>query len=183
MQLAPDNRCLGHPIKLHHPAFTDMRSVSMERAGAATKRQHGPGPRHNLSDIIFDVIGPTQQAQTALGLIPDKVQIKQQCDDLGFGVGVNASVLAVATAAHRDHRRAVPKVEPEFFPDRVTQCRSGQIGNQRGKGRPACQALDRVTSVTRDLREVGDDRTLIVAADKVFDDNKVERVAAQRLRP
>jgi len=35
----------------------------------------------------------------------------------------------------------------------------------------------------RDIREIGENRAQFVAVYKILDDNKVERVAAQRLRP
>ena len=98
-------------------------------------------------------------------------------------IGVDAPVLAVAPAAHRHHRRAVAEVETEFFLDRAAQRRPSQGGNETGKDRPACQAFDRVTAVTGDGWEIVDERAELVAAHKILDDDKVERVAAQRRPP
>jgi len=76
-EFAPDNRWLRHPIQLHRPALANMRPMPVKRTGAAAKRQHGPGERHDLSHIIINVIGTMQQAQAALKKVPIGVEIEQ----------------------------------------------------------------------------------------------------------
>jgi hypothetical protein len=183
VELALDNCGLRHPVQLHHPTLADIWAMSVKRAGAAAKCQHGPGERHDFPHIILDIIRTAQQPQTAPGTIPRSVQIEQQCDDLALRIGMYAPVLAVTSAADRYQSRTVLEVEREFLLDRAAQLRSGQGGNQPRKGGAACQALDWETAVTGNMREIGDDRAKLVAAHEIFNDDKLERVAAQRLRP
>ena len=160
-----------------------MGPMPVKRTGAAAKRQHGPGERHDLSHIIINVIGTMQQAQAALRKVPIGVEIEQQCNDLARRIGVDTAVLTIAQAADGHHRRAIREVEREFFLDRAAQLWSGQCSDKARKGGPAFQAFHWEAAMAGDMREIRHDRFQFVAVYKFLDDDKVERVAAQRLRP
>src|SRR5271157_1533516 len=114
--------------------------------------------------------------------MPDRVHIEQEGDDLGCRIGMDAPVLAVAPAAYRQQCRTATEVDAELFLDGAAQRRPGQRRGETGERRPIFEAVDRKAAVTADLRKVGHERGQLVAAQKLLDDDKIERVAAKRRR-
>src|SRR5215471_20620162 len=124
-----------------------MREMPVEGSVAASKGEHRPGDRRYFLCVILDIISAAQQPQPTLRTIPSRVQVKQQRDDLGLGIGVNAPVFAVALAAHGQDRRTALEIDFKFLFDRKAQRRPGQRRYEPRKGRPRLEKINRKTSV------------------------------------
>jgi hypothetical protein len=179
VQLTPDHIGSGYPIQLQRLAFPDMRAVPMKRSFAAPECQHSPGKRHHLSHVIVEIIEPSQQTQPTLPAIPAEIQIEQQCDDFAGRIGVNASVPAIAVAAHRQQGGSVAEIYTKFLLDGGAQLRRGQARRKTQKSWPASQILHGKTAVSANLRKVGKDRLKLIVVDEILHDDEIKRVAAQ----
>ena len=176
-------------VRPHGPAPSSaaMRGAGRDRADGrgttarcaetpASSRRAGQSRAHNRRDRRA-----AQQPQPALGRLPRRVHVEQQRDDLGFGIGVDAPVLAVAHAAHRQHRRPAAEVDRRICPP-IARPSSGPVSAATSppKTGPYLEALDRIAAGAADQREIGDDRGERVAADEILDDDEIERVALER---
>jgi hypothetical protein len=123
-----------------------------------------------------------QQPQSTFRTIPSQVQVEQQGDDLGVGIGMNTTVLAVALSSHGQHARAAGEIDFELLLDHVPQCRAPQGCDESRKGRPAIKNVNREAAATVYLRKVGDGEKQLVVLDKIFDHDKIEWITAQRSR-
>src|SRR6266851_3817076 len=93
---------------------------------------------------------------------------------------MDAAVLAVAPAAHRQQGRPAAEIDAELVLDRMAQCRTGQRGDETGESRSACETVDREAAVAADLGKIGEQRGQRLAPHKLLDDDEIERVADKR---
>ena len=134
--------------------------------------------------IIVDVVGTAQQPQTALGALPGGVQIEQQCDDLGFrnrcGCGRPCRRSGRAPSPSSGGRRGRGRIFPRprgAAPARSTRPRDGKRPVRMPGFRPGnCRAR----GPGENRRRAGPSSSRV---HKILDNDKVERVAAQRRRP
>ena len=81
-ELAADHHRVADPVQLQRAALAVVRMMTVEGSIAAPKRQHRPGERRDLSRLILEIAGTAQQPQPALGMVPHRVHVEQQSDDL-----------------------------------------------------------------------------------------------------
>src|SRR5580704_4402986 len=95
---------IHHPVELNYAALAAERQMPVPGVIRAQKRDQIPLSGNHFSRCVFDVFR-TQQTQTAPGVIPERIQINQDCDDFADGIGVNLTVPAGTAPAHRNRRR------------------------------------------------------------------------------
>lgn len=181
-ELASHHRRLRDPIQLQCPTLADMRSMSMKGSLASPKSEHRPRHRRHFPSVVFEICGTVQQPQPTFGMIPSQVQVEQQGNNFGVGIGMNTTVLAVAASSYGQHGRAPAEIDFEFLFDHVPQCRTGQGVDEPCKRRPAIQNIDGKTAVTAYLREIGDGGKQFVELNEIFDHDKIKWITAQRSR-
>ena len=93
---------------------------------------------------------------------------------------MNAAVLAVAVAAQGDHRRAAGKIEREFILDRAAQIVAFELRGEPREGSAIALPVERETAVLAERRKIGNRGGKILRPHKVLDDDKIERIAAER---
>ena len=93
---------------------------------------------------------------------------------------MNAAVLAVAVAAQGDHRRAAGKIEREFILDRAAQIVVFELRGEPREGSAMALPVERETAVLAERRKIGNRSGQILRPHKVLDDDKIERIAAER---
>jgi hypothetical protein len=179
-ELAPDHRMVGHPVELQRTALTDMGAMTVKRSLAAPKGQHRPGERRHLRRIIIKIARTAQQPQPALGMIPHWVHVEQQGDDLARRIGMDAAVIAVASAAHCQQGRPIGQIDAELLLDRAAQLGTPQRGDEVRETAPIFQTLNRIAAVTADLRKIGEKRRQHIAPQKLLYDDEIERVVDER---
>src|SRR5712675_611567 len=93
---------------------------------------------------------------------------------------MNAAVLAVAVAAQGDHRRAAGKIEREFILDRAAKIAVLQFRGEPREGSAMALPVERETAMLAEQRKIGNRGGKILRPHKVLDDDKIERIAAER---
>src|SRR5579859_2717795 len=98
---------IHHPVELNYPALAAERQMPVPGMIRAQKRDQIPLGGNHFSRRVFDVLR-TQQTQASPGVIPERIQINQDCDDFAHGIGVNLAVPAGAAPTHCN-RRGTPR--------------------------------------------------------------------------
>src|SRR5260221_8040454 len=160
-----------------------MRIMAVKRGFAAAERDHHAGDRRYLSDAILEIVGASQQAQAAGLRLPNRVHVQQQGDDLGRRIGMDATVLAVALAAQRDHRRTPGEVYREFLLDCLAQRLAFQLGGEVAEGAAAHLGTERKAAMAGERRKIGDQCRQVLGPNEIVNDDKIERLTAQRCGP
>src|SRR5579864_622208 len=96
---------IGHPSELYRAALPDMSVVAMKRLRTAAKRHHCASERWNLDDIVGKVFRPAQQPQPPSRLMPLRIHVNEDGNDLGRRIRMDSAVLVIAEAAQCDHCR------------------------------------------------------------------------------
>src|SRR5574337_1462079 len=81
--------------------------------GALEGEQRPRCGRH-LRNHVVEVVGGLEKPQAPASVLPFRIHIDQDGDDLAFCGGVAASILRTAPPAHGDRMRAAGKIEAEF---------------------------------------------------------------------
>ncbi len=87
----------------------------------------------DLGAVILDIARRIEDAQPPAARHPGLVEIEQQRRQLEFGIGMDAPVARLATAAQRDQRGPVPQIDAELV---AQPCRA--------RPRPRAPPADRV---------------------------------------
>src|SRR5690349_8688741 len=153
-----------------------MRMMAVERRRRAPKRHHRAGNGRDLGGTVVEIVGPAQYPQPSTRLFPDWVHIEQQRDQLCRRIGMDAPILAVTVPAHRYHRRPSGQVDCEFSLDFATQRLAFKFGGEPGECRTTRDRLKRETAALLDVWKAGDETRYMLLADKILDDDEVERL-------
>lgn len=105
---------VGDPIELNHTAFADEWEMTVPRMIGAQERDQGAAGSGRFGGDILDAVARAKHAQTAPGIVPGRIHIKQHGYDLAGRVVVNLAVVRIATPANRDCGRTLRKIELEF---------------------------------------------------------------------
>jgi mitochondrial fission protein ELM1 len=122
----------GDPIELDHLAFADKRFMAVPgMVRAAEDEQSAVGGR-DLRRVIVEAGAIEYPKAAAFIIVPIRVHVEQDGNDLAFRVGMDAAVMSAAFAAHGNHRRASRQIDAEFrlyrtaeglTPQFIQQCR------------------------------------------------------------
>ena len=100
---------------------------------ALERQQRSLGRRHFHDDVI-EVVGRSQEPQATAGVLPARVHVDEDRDDL-VRVRVDASVLGAALAANRGRGRPTGKIESELVLEGLAKFVAVELVQQRLKSR------------------------------------------------
>src|SRR3984957_10366611 len=76
------------PVELDDPALAGEGLVPVPRVVGALERQQRSLGRRHLHDHIVEVVGRLQEAQAAAGILPTRVHVDEDGNNLAFRIGV-----------------------------------------------------------------------------------------------
>src|SRR6185437_15526395 len=90
-----------HPVELDDPALASERLVPVPGIVGPLEGEQRSLDRGHLHDHVVEVIGRFEEAQAAAGILPGRVHIDENRNDLALRIGMNAPVLLAALAPDR----------------------------------------------------------------------------------
>ena len=106
-QLAADDSLVGDPVELQRAALAFVRVMAVERARCCAGRPPScPTTARSRRRNRRDRRRAAAAASRPPASSPLRIEVEQQRDQLGRRIGMDAAVLAVASTAYRDDRRA-----------------------------------------------------------------------------
>src|ERR1700733_12814711 len=89
------------PVELDDAAFACKRLVPVPGiVGPFEREQRSLGRRH-LHDHVVEVVGRFQESQATAGILPARVHVDKDRDDLAFRIGMDPSILRAALTPNR----------------------------------------------------------------------------------
>ena len=93
----------GHVVHLDDVALADEGFVAVPGFWSVGEDQEGAVDRGDLAGVVFQVVGAAEEAEAAglvlEGIAGGGVEVEEDCDALGGGVGVDVAVFGVGVAA------------------------------------------------------------------------------------
>src|SRR5580692_6916705 len=118
------------PVELDDPAFAGEGLVAMPRIVGPFERQQRSLGRGHLHDHVVEVISRFEQAQAAAGILPSRVHVNEDRNDLAFRIGVDPSILRAALTANRCRGRPPCELEAELLFERLAEVVALQFGDE-----------------------------------------------------
>ena len=146
------------------------------------KASSSSGGGRDLHDRIVEVRGRFQEPETPARMLPFRVHVEQDRDDLALRVGMDAAVPGTAVAANRDRMRPASEVEAELVLEGFAELVARHLIEQFAKVRPVRQLGDRKAARLGDLRIVPVDFAAGPGTDEAGHDEVLERRLGQRRR-
>src|ERR1700722_9113435 len=124
------------PVELDDPAFASERLVAMPGIfGPLEREQRSLGRRH-LHDHIVEVVGRFQESQATAGILPARVHVNEDRNDLAFGVGMDAPILGAALTPNRRRGRAPGELKAELLLERFAEIVALEFGDKLAERGP-----------------------------------------------
>jgi hypothetical protein len=172
----------GDPIELDDPAFASKGLVAMPGIVRALEREQGSLGRGHFHDHIVEVVGRFQEAQAAAGILPTRVHVNEDRDDLALRIGMDASILLAALTANRRRGRPPGEIEAELRFEGIAEFVALQLGDELAERGSIGKLCDGKAPALGDLRIVCVDFCARLGPDKAGNDEIFERLPDQRRR-
>ncbi len=174
----------GHVVHLDDVALADKSFMAVPGILAVGEDQERAIDRGDLAGIIFQIIRAAEQAEAAFlvgkSVAGAGVEVEQDGDALGGGVGMDVAVFLVGVAAQRGHQRGAGQVEGEFLGGEVAKNFAFQAGEEGFGGLAEFEGFDRKTAAAAHHGQGGDDGGERLGFDKFFHHDVAERVGGDR---
>src|ERR1700722_2543770 len=168
------------PVELDDPAFAGERLVPVPGIVGPFEREQRSLRRRDLHDHVVEVVGRFQQTQATAGILPARVHVDKDRDDLAFRIGMDPSILRAALTPNRRRRRAPGELEAELLLERFAELVALEFGDKLAERGPIRQLSDRKSPALGDLWIVGVDLRPRLGANKAGDDEIFERLPGHR---
>src|SRR6266700_2150581 len=170
LQVALANYFGSDVVELDGAPLAVERLVTVPAVRRDLEDQAPSGVGRYLGGITSQVVVVVEEPEAPFGRAPAGVQVQQQGDELGFGIGVYPAVFFPGAAANREHRRSVPEVHAQKLADQIPQLDAVHLPHE---GREAARVRNRfrrkaapLVDARKTLDYLGED----LGADEVVDD-------------
>src|ERR1700722_1125397 len=124
------------PVELDDPAFASKGLVPVPGIVRPFERKQRTLGRGHLHDHVVEVVGRFQQAQATAGILPARVHVNEDRNDLAFRIGVDAPVLRAALTPNRRRGRAPGELEAELLLERFAEIVALEFGDKLAERGP-----------------------------------------------
>src|SRR5271166_3232255 len=170
------------PVELDHAALARERLVAVPGIVGALEGQKRPGRGRNLHDRIVEAVGRFQQPQPPARMLPLRVHVDQNGDDLARRVGMDAPVSWAAVTADGDRVRSADKIEAELLLENLAEFVTRQFVEEISEMGAVRKLIDREAAALGDPRIVAVDVGARLRTDETGNDEILERLFRQRRR-
>jgi hypothetical protein len=156
-------------------------TIAVRRYCEATDGNIHTDHRSKVITLLLYFNPTWEHPQLAAGMLPGRVEIEQQGDDLGAVIGMDVAVGRLAIAPHRNGGGAAAQIDVKLLPDQLRKSFALQGRQQLREGRAAVQVARCHVAGTVDLRVVSIQGRERVWPDEPGHHQIVERLALQGL--